>query len=416
MYKLALERGKIDSFLTILSSPVAQTTKIIKLAPVPPAVNPSIPHPVGVGERIRQEETVSSCMENLEKTVREAGQRQKDSSDRSGVKNLGCGLAFVARAVKEHYSDQSKRSNNLSIRLIGRQAIALAKYSYRLIDSLETENETGSEKLHRQALRKATQCLRDAGALFNKVDTNQMEVSQLKDTLISYFNLLSLFFPSSVNVTVWTVAYAIPYHAQLLYDKYKVGFGILSLQAKESKHSGVKHDLALTNRSRSTGSMGKWAQVMRANYVRAFYLPEHQPMPSMYVSHYESRVPSQTELPSHCECGRERTEEGSCFFCSTSSSVIECAMKQELTADVISILKPLVCSSCQERFTDHPSLQNHTNTVHQRSNQQASPRVLTDPRQMKLPQLKEELKKRGLSTTGSKTILVTRLQGALVTE
>ena len=91
-------------------------------------------------------------------------------------------------------------------------------------------------------------------------------------------------------------------------------------------------------------------------------------------------------------------------------------MKQEFTADVISILKPIVCSSCQERFTDRPSLQNHTNTVHQHFNQQASPRVLTDPRQMKLPQLKEELKKRGLSTTGSQTILVTKRQGALVTE
>ena len=236
-----------------------------------------------MGERIRQEEAVSSCMENLEKTVREAGQRQKDSSDRSGVKNLGCGLAFVAREVREHCSDQSKRSNNLSIRLIGRQAISLAKYSYRLIDCLETENETGQRNFIGKLWEK--QPSRDAGALFNKIDTNQMEVSQLKDTLTSYFNLLSLFFPSSVNVTVWTVAYAIPYHAQLLYDEYKVGFGILSLQAKESKHSGVKNDLALTNRSRSTGSVGKWAQVMRANYVQAFYLPEHQPTPSMYVLH-----------------------------------------------------------------------------------------------------------------------------------
>ena len=75
---------------------------------------------------------------------------------------------------------------------------------------------------------------------------------------------------------MWTVAYAIPYHAQLLYDKCKVGYGILSLQAKESKHSGVKKDLALTNRSRSTGALGKWFQVMCSNYVRAFYLPEHQ--------------------------------------------------------------------------------------------------------------------------------------------
>ncbi|KAK2557030.1 hypothetical protein P5673_020881 [Acropora cervicornis] len=89
------------------------------------------------------------------------------------------------------------------------------------------------------------------------------------------------------------VAYAIPYHASLLFNNYDIGFGILSLQLKESKHSGIKHDLFLTNCSRSTGSLGKWWQVMRANYVKAFYLPEDHPMPSMYVSHYESRMPSQ---------------------------------------------------------------------------------------------------------------------------
>ena len=53
-----------------------------------------------------------------------------------------------------------------------------------------------------------------------------------------------------VNVIVWTVAYAIPYHPAKLYDNYyKVGYGIISLQAKEAKHSGVKNDLDLTNRS-----------------------------------------------------------------------------------------------------------------------------------------------------------------------
>ncbi|XP_022788449.1 uncharacterized protein LOC111328306 [Stylophora pistillata] len=99
----------------------------------------------------------------------------------------------------------------------------------------------------------------------------------------------------AVNLTVWTIGYAIPYHAELLYRQQKVGYGIISLQAKESKHSGVKQDLNLTNRSRSTSNVGKWWQLMRTNYVRAFYLPEHQPVPSTYISHFESR------LPPHCK-------------------------------------------------------------------------------------------------------------------
>ena len=69
-----------------------------------------------------------------------------------------------------------------------------------------------------------------------------------------------------------------PYYAELLYKEFKVGYGIISLQAKESKHAAVKYDLTLSNRSRSEGINGKWFQVMRTNYVRAIYLPEHHPL------------------------------------------------------------------------------------------------------------------------------------------
>ena len=70
--------------------------------------------------------------------------------------------------------------------------------------------------------------------------------------------MLALFFPESVNVTVWTVAYAISYHAWKLYDQYVIGFGILSLQAKGSKHAGLKAELSLTNRSRKCNNNGDY--------------------------------------------------------------------------------------------------------------------------------------------------------------
>ena len=144
----------------------------------------------------------------------------------------GCGLSFVARLIKEHYDNVAHRSNNLTTRLIGRQAIALAKYGYRLIDSLKIENESPPELINRKALGKAMQFLRNAGTLFNKVETTEVEIVQLKKNLSDYFNTLALFFPESVNVTVWTLGYALPYHAAKLYAEYKVGYGIISLQAR----------------------------------------------------------------------------------------------------------------------------------------------------------------------------------------
>ena len=41
-----------------------------------------------------------------------------------------------------------------------------------------------------------------------------------------------------------------------------MSLGIVSLQAKEAKHSGVKEDLTLTNRSNGSTATGKWWQAM----------------------------------------------------------------------------------------------------------------------------------------------------------
>ena len=208
------------------------------------------------------------------------------------------------------------------------------------------------------------------------------------------------------------MAYALPYHASLLYDKYKIGYGIISLQAKESKHAGVKHDLTLTNRSKSTGSLGKWWQVMRANYVRAFYLPKHNPVPSTYTSHYESRHPAHLGQPSSCECGRLKNLDFiDCHFCQGCVDVMECAELGWLSDKVKNVLKPIKCPTCNECFPDNISCNSHLKAVHQSTTEST---VHLDPRQMSVIQLREELRKRGMSATGSKLHLVKRLSGAIM--
>ena len=157
------------------------------------------------------------------------------------------------------------------------------RFGYRLADCLQYPQENDGQKLKRIALSKSVQYLRNAGGLFNKIHISIAERSELEEFCELYFNLLVLFFPNFVNITVWTVGYATPYHARKLYNEYKIRLGILSLQAKESKHAGIKRKLMLTNRSKSSSVGGKWWQIMRANYVRSFYLAEHQPLPPTYA-------------------------------------------------------------------------------------------------------------------------------------
>jgi hypothetical protein len=326
----------------------------------------------------------------------------------------GCGLSYLSTKVKEHYDDEAKRFNKLSVRLIGAQAIALARHCYRIVDALQTPSESEGEKLSRLALGKIVEYLRNAGGLYNKIFvSNPGEVSQLEEFCQLYFNLLALFFPNSVNVTVWTIAYALPYHAKQLYENYGIGFGILSLQAKESKHSGLKAELLMTNRSRNSDGKGKWWQLMRANYIRSFYLPEHQPSPPSYTSHFKSRKPPHCEFPRFCGCGRGKVDEEhtQCKVCSESYLVVSCAQQQKLLPEVVAIFKPCVCTSCDERFADKAGLK-----VHQESFHRTTSATAVNPKQslrsLSVDNLKRLLREKGLSTSGKKEILLRRLEGA----
>lgn len=73
--------------------------------------------------------------------------RNRDAQHMSNKQ--GCGLGYLASKIKEHYNNESTRHNKLPIRIIGSQAIALARYSFRLIDSLECDNEYYALKIKR---------------------------------------------------------------------------------------------------------------------------------------------------------------------------------------------------------------------------------------------------------------------------
>ena len=303
----------------------------------------------------------------------------------------------MANKIKEHFESEKDKHNSFTFRLIGTQAISLAKYGYRLVDILAGEEESKQQMVKRFALGQITKALRDTGSLFNKIYVQQTDVDALKDCCKLYYNLMVLFFPESVNLTVWTIGCAIPYCAEKLWEKYKIGYGIVSLQAKESEHAAIKYDLSLSNRSRETNAdSGKWSQVMRSNYVRSFYLPEHQPEPILSSSHYESRIPSNVNSPTVCNCGRDKDIGfDTCVFCVKSQDVIDCAVQGQLTESIVTILKPVQCLKCTMRFPDNATLNIHVLNVHKQS-ENTILSVKCDPKSMKIAELKVHLKAKGL--------------------
>lgn len=409
LYLEAVNRKKFDTFVSVLGAPLGEgdTETIKERHHQKTSVKSS-----GIdsaGERARHQHILQQFEESFKQHLEQAGIQQL----RQDPGKQGCGLGYLAARVREHFTDESNRYNKLPVRLIGNQAIALARYSYRLVDTLMCDDESEAQKIKRLALGKIGEYLRDAGGLFNRIDTNSAQVAELKEVCEMYFNLIALFFPSSINVTTWTVGYAIPYHANLLFNQYKVGYGLVSLQAKEAKHSGVKEDLTLTNRSNVSSGVGKWWQVMRSNYVRSFYLPEHQPMPSFYTSHYQSRSPPHCNQSNVCKCGRDKDEaELTCEICLFSIEVVTCASNRGLTDSILLALKPVVCKNCNARFADNMILSSHLKACCITEVRNSAIRPAT----MSVTQLKEALRSRGLTTKGNKEVLVRRLEGEFAGE
>ena len=119
-------------------------------------------------------------------------------------------------------------------------------------------------KIRRLAIGKT--CLRDIGSLISKVMVLPSYTQKVSDACKLYFNLFSLFFTDKCQSTVWTLDYAVPYHANLLYLNYKIGYGVISMQGKESKHSALKQELKTeTNCSTAEGDKSKWHQIMCAS-------------------------------------------------------------------------------------------------------------------------------------------------------
>ena len=154
LYKESLMTNVTETFLQVLSAPVTTANE------EKTSSEASVSHHEGAGERVWQHDLPTKSASEFSKYVNEI----VNAHVGVGQHLLGSGLAFVASLIREHYKDKDKdkRSNNLSIRLTGEQAIALARYSYRLVDALVVPNETPAQKIKRLALGKVAQYLRDA--------------------------------------------------------------------------------------------------------------------------------------------------------------------------------------------------------------------------------------------------------------
>ena len=387
IYHEALQRGSVKQFLTVLEGPQNEPklmpagnktnaittdtdTALSALQQKPnQSCNSQEKLALGCGASLRckdiLDEDPSAGLKTCLLKIKEKQTLKVDKKE----KTLGVGLEPLSKKIREHYEQESTQHNKLNscCRLIGEQAISLARFSFRLMDSFETEGETVAQKCKRMIISKMCLILRDMGSIFNKMQVTQAELTTLKELGHQYYNLHVLFLGrESLTNSVWTVGHVIPYFAQQLYDKYKVGYGILSMQGKESINAGVKESLAHSNRSCVEEGQNKWRQVFISDYVRNFYIPEFEPQPDRYKSHFISRIPDFCSSESHCECGRKYSNDDDnssniCPICDDEfmTYIVDSIRQGEIHEALLEILLPHNCINCGTRFTTTAILNEH---------------------------------------------------------
>ena len=113
------------------------------------------------------------------------------------------------------------------------------KYCHKfmhLVVALRQESDTDVDNLTLHVFSFVGVQLQQVVALFSRVDPPQDYLESLKQSCQAYFNCYSLFW-GPVTPTVWTIGYAVPYHAKLVFEKYKLGLGSATMQGREAKHT-----------------------------------------------------------------------------------------------------------------------------------------------------------------------------------
>ena len=125
---------------------------------------------------------------------------------------------------------------------------------------------------------------------FFRVEISQEDINSLRECCKNYLNGYFLFL-RNITPTVWTIGHCTPYHTQLLYDKFRLGLGLNTMQGREHKH------IKISNYANYSISANRWGLVFRHEFVSSIWLWEHDPLSDHYKYMETNYVPARYGAP-----------------------------------------------------------------------------------------------------------------------
>ena len=122
--------------------------------------------------------------------------------------------------------------------------------------------------------------LRDSVSIFSRIKkVTDEEVMSLTGVTRNYFRACALF-----SSATWTIGHCVPANIKQIKQELGVGFGVNTMESRESKHVSVARF------ARNTHHSTRWVQVLRHEYISLIWLREngcdlvkHTPTKTKYI-------------------------------------------------------------------------------------------------------------------------------------
>ena len=215
-----------------------------------------------------------------------------------------CALKTEVRAgrllkkVKKWFN--SGRKGSFDYRFTGKETEKLCHKFMYLVAALESEGDSPEIQMRLCAIAHCALELRGAVSLFSRVNIQERDLIELEDHCLRFFNAVSTML-QTVSPTVWTIGYAVPYHTRILFNKYKLGLGVNSMQGREAKH------VRLQQYTKHASLASRWEVVLKHDFVSNIWLRRADPRHFGYTKCTDQYIPACISSDSFCFVGIQRT-------------------------------------------------------------------------------------------------------------
>ena len=152
--------------------------------------------------------------------------------------------------------------------------------------------------------------LKKATSLFSMYHFSEEKLERLFLVTSEYWTALTLF-GYSPSPSEWSIGKVVVVHAKWMFEKYKVGLGINTMQGREAKH------VHIATYSRHSHVRNRWLMIFRHDYNRNIWLPLQEPSLLVYHRKEKSVVPEGVDDSNlYCKCGFvESISRDKWFYC-----------------------------------------------------------------------------------------------------